>query len=142
VVPHWVSCAGSLVLLFFPSGKKEKAAIELDKNAYRKALQELEKLEREKSADAKSFHTKLINIFRAYLKGAKGIQSFSKTTDDLSIQLQQQKLPSAEYNHLVQTLRLSDLVKFAAYRPADEANREALSTIKQSITTIEQHHAV
>jgi hypothetical protein len=132
----------ALFLLFFPSGKKEKAEIELDKNAYRKALQELEKLEREKAVDVKGFHTELINIFRTYLKGAKGIQSFSKTTDDLSIQLQGQKLPSTEYNHLVQMLRLSDLVKFAAYRPADEANREALLTIKQSITTIEQHHAV
>jgi hypothetical protein len=132
----------ALFMLFFPAGKKEKAEVELDKNAYRKALQELEKLEKERPVDAKSFHTTLINIFRTYLKGAKGIQSFSKTTDDLSIQLQGQKLASAEYNHLVQMLRLSDLVKFAAYRPAEEANREALSTIKQSITTIEQHHAV
>ena len=132
----------ALFLLFFPAGKKEKKEVELDKNAYRKALQELEKLERERETDAKSFHTELVNIFRTYLKGAKGIQSFSKTTDDLSIQLQGQKLPQAEYTNLVQTLRLSDLVKFAAYQPAENINREALHTIKQSITTIEQHHAV
>jgi hypothetical protein len=131
-----------LFLLFFPAGKKEKKEVELDINAYRKALQELEKLEKERGVDAKGFHTELINIFRAYLKGAKGIQSFSRTTDDLSIQLQEQKLPQAQYTGLVQTLRLSDLVKFAAYRPAEEQNREALHTIKQSITTIEQHHAV
>ncbi len=132
----------ALFLLFFPAGKKENAAAELDKNAYRKALQELDRLESEKDADAKRFHTTLITIFRTYLKGAKGIQSFSKTTGDLSIQLQNQHLPSAEYNHLMQMLRLSDLVKFAAYQPTEEANREALQTIKQSITTIEQHHAV
>jgi hypothetical protein len=132
----------ALFLLFFPEGKKDKGPAELDKNAYRKALEQLEKLEKEKALDTKSFYTELVNIFRNYLKGAKGIQSFSKTTDDLSIQLQSQKMPSDKYNGLVQTLRLSDMVKFAAYRPADDLNREALNTIKQSITTIEQHHAV
>ena len=132
----------ALFLLFFPEGKKEKKDVELDKNAYRKALEELARLEKEKGTDAKAYHTALVNIFRTYLKGARGIQSFSKTTDDLSIQLQSQKLPQADYTNLVQTLRLSDMVKFAAYRPADNQNHEALNTIKQSITTIEQRHAV
>jgi hypothetical protein len=132
----------ALFLLFFPAGKKEKKEVELDKKALRKAMEALEKLEKDRTADAKTFHTELVNIFRAYLKGAKGIQSFSKTTDDLSIQLQSQKLPSADYNNLVQTLRLSDVVKFAAYKPADSQNRDALNTIKQSITTIDQRHAV
>jgi hypothetical protein len=132
----------ALFLLFFPGDKKEKTEVELDRSAYKKALQQLEKLAKERPGEAKQFYTELINIFRTYLKGAKGIQSFSKTTDDLSIQLQSQKLPSAEYNHLVQTLRLSDLVKFAAYRPQDGMDREALNTIKKSITTIEHGHAV
>ncbi|WP_121352753.1 hypothetical protein [Flavisolibacter nicotianae] len=132
----------ALFLLFFPEGKKEKGEVELDKSAYKKALQQLEKLQKEKPGDAKQFYTELINIFRAYLKGAKGIQSFSKTTDDLSIQLQSQKMPSAEYNGLVQTLRLSDLAKFAAYRPDERLNHEALNTIQQSITTIEHGNAV
>lgn len=130
----------ALFLLFFPKGKGEKKEVELDKKAYRKAMEELAKLEKQTNADAKTFYTELINIFRTYLKGAKGIQSFSKTTDDLSIQLQSQKIPSAEYNALVQTLRLSDLVKFAAYRPDSSMNKEFLSIIKQSITTIEQVH--
>jgi hypothetical protein len=132
----------ALFLLFFPKGKGEKKEVELDKKAYRKALEELARLEKENPADAKVFYTELVNIFRTYLKGAKGIQSFSKTTDDLSIQLQSQKLPSADYNALVQTLRLSDLAKFAAYRPDNGTNSQSLSIIKQSITTIEQAHVV
>jgi hypothetical protein len=128
----------ALFLLFFPKGKKEKKEVELDKKAYRRALEELAKLEKQDNVDAKTFYTELINIFRTYLKGAKGIQSFSKTTDDLSIQLQSQKLASGQYNALVQTLRLSDLVKFAAYRPNGGMNKESLTIIKQSITTIEQ----
>jgi hypothetical protein len=132
----------ALFLLFFPKGKGEKKEVELDKKAYRKAMEELARLEKENPADAKVFYTELVNIFRTYLKGAKGIQSFSKTTDDLSIQLQSQKLPSADYNALVQTLRLSDLAKFAAYRPDNGANQQSLTIIKQSITTIEQAHVV
>lgn len=132
----------ALFLLFFPEGRGDKKEVELDKNAYRKAMNELDKLEKDRGVDAKGFYTELINIFRSYLKGAKGIQSFSKTSDDLSIQLQSQKMPSAEYNALVQTLRLSDLVKFAAYQPVDGMNRESLNIIKQSITRIEQSNAV
>ena len=131
----------ALFLLFFPEGKKEKA-IELDRNAYRKAMQQLEKLQKDgiASANVKQYYTDLINIFRGYLKGAKGIQSFSKTTDDLNIQLQALKIP--EYNQLVQTLRLSDLVKFAQYKPEVNMNQEAFNIIKQSITTIEHQNAV
>ena len=131
----------ALFLLFFPEGKKEKT-VALDRNAYRKALQDLEKLEKNRSAEATIFYTELINIFRTYLKGAKGIQSFSKTTDDLSIQLQGQNLPPAEYTQLVQTLRLSDLVKFAAYQPSAGLTTDSINIVKQSITTIESRHAV
>jgi hypothetical protein len=132
----------ALFLLFFPESKRDKDKVELDKTAYKKAMQQLDKLEKEKAVDAKQFYTELINIFRGYLKGAKGIQSFSKTTDDLSIQLQSQKLPSAQYNGLVQSLRLSDLVKFAAYKPDEAMKKETLNTIKQSITTLEQANAI
>lgn len=132
----------ALFLLFFPKGKGDKKDVELDKKAYRKAMEELARLEKENPADAKLFYTELVNIFRTYLKGAKGIQSFAKTTDDLSIQLQSQKLSSADYTALVQTLRLSDLAKFAAYRPDNGMNKQSLSIIKQSITTIDQAHAV
>lgn len=132
----------ALFLLFFPGSKKETGEPQLDKSAYKKAMQQLDKLERERPSDDKQFYTELVNIFRSYLKGAKGLQSFSKTTDDLSIQLQSQKLPSHNYNTLVQTLRLSDLAKFAAYKPAEGLSKEAFNTIKQSITTLEQGHAV
>ena len=128
-----------LFLLFFPRGKKGEAVSPIDSNAYKKAMQQLDELQKRNLTDSKLYYTELINIFRAYLKGAKGIQSFSKTTDDLSIQLQSQKLPQERYNNLLQTLRLSDLVKFAQYGPEAPANNEAFNTIKQSITTLEGH---
>ena len=134
----------ALFLLFFPEEKKDKTAVQLDSNAYRKAMAALEKLQKEgaASANVKQYYTDLINIFRTYLKSGKGIQSFSKTTDDLSIQLQKLQLQQTDYNNLVQTLRLSDLVKFAQYGPAEQINTDAFQTIKQSITTIEGRNAV
>lgn len=132
----------ALFLLFFPADKKEKAT-ELDQKAYKKAMQQLEKLQQKGSGNAKEYHTELVNIFRGYLKGARGIHSFTKTTDDLSIQLQTLKLPSEAYTQLVQALRLSDLVKFARYQPEGQLNQQTFNTIQQSITTIEHHpHAV
>ena len=134
----------ALFLLFFPEGKKDKTVSELDAAAYKKAMQALDKLQKEGmvSGNEKPYYTELVNIFRTYLKGAKGIQSFSKTTDDLSIQLQALKMPQADYNNLVQTLRLSDLVKFAQYKPDGTVNINAFNTIKESINTIEHLNAV
>ncbi|MDQ6608722.1 MAG: hypothetical protein M3Y85_02755 [Bacteroidota bacterium] len=134
----------ALFMLFFPQGKKERPLIELDSNAYKKAMQQLEALQKggQSTANSKQYYTALISIFRTYLKGSKGIQSFSKTTDDLSIQLQDMKLPQAAYNELVQTLRLSDLVKFAQYTPEEHVNATSFNTIRQSITLIEGRHAV
>lgn len=134
----------ALFLLFFPADKKDKPVSEIDTNAYKKAMQQLEKLKADGTASSapKTFYTEAVNIFRAYLKGAKGIQSFSKTTTDLSVQLQSLGLPQAQYNGLVQTLRLSDTVKFAEYRPDTEAAADSLAVIQQSITAIEGRHAV
>lgn len=134
----------ALFFLFFPEGKKDKTVSELDSNAYKKAMQQLNKLESENiaSVNVKQYYTELIMIFRTYLKGAKGIQSFSKTTDDLSIQLQALKMPQQEYNNLLQALRLSDLVKFAQYRPEEQMVRDSFNTIKESITSIESRNAV
>ena len=128
----------ALFLLFFPQGKSDKTVSEIDSDAYKKAMQSLDNLQRE-GADTKQFYTSLITIFRTYLKGAKGIQSFSKTTDDLSIQLQSIKPLQADYKALLQTLRLSDLVKFAQYQPEENVNAASLQTIKQSIQSIEGH---
>lgn len=134
----------ALFLLFFPEGKKDKTKTELDATAYKKAMQALEKLQKDGTAsvNVKQYYTELINIFRTYLKGAKGIQSFSKTTDDLSIQIQSLKMPQGDYNNLVQTLRLSDLVKFAQYKPEGQINTDSFNTIRESINKIEGRNAV
>ena len=78
-----------------------------------------------------------MDIFRAYLQKRKNIQSFSKTTDDISVRIGQLDMPREQYNELVQTLRLSDMVKFARFQPASSEREACVDIIKQNIITIE-----
>ena len=86
----------------------------------------------------KAYYTELINIFRTYLQQSKGIHSFQKTTDDLSRQIAGLKMGDPLYRPLVQTLQLSDFVKYAKYTPTTAEKEESWDVIKKSIVAIEQ----
>ncbi|MBD0366020.1 MAG: hypothetical protein ICV53_07950 [Flavisolibacter sp.] len=138
---YWYAIGAALLLLLFwllfPKRKKEKADALSGVGAYKEALAQLEKLKKEGSADAKAFYTELIAIFRTYVHRRKGIQSFQKTTDDLSMQLKELKLPAEDYHQLVEVLRLSDVVKFARYIPLTAENEKSLNVIRKSIMALE-----
>ena len=128
-----------LILLFFPKGKKEKKVVIENKDAYKNALTELENLRKERSfeKDPKVYYTQLIQVFRKYLSQRKGIQSHTKTTDDLAVQIKSLNINGNGYTNLLQTLRLSDAVKFAKFNPDVSTNETSLNTIKESIQQIE-----
>lgn len=129
-----------LFILLFPRKKKGAKENELDANAYRTAIADLQKLKKEDLADkdVKAFYVRMIDIFRKYLHTGKGLQSFSKTTDDLALQVMNLDLPAGPYNELVQVLRLSDAVKFAKFTPAPQENNDALDIIRECIDSIEK----
>jgi hypothetical protein len=128
-----------LFLLFFPKGKpKAKDEFVSDEGAYKKALKKLEALNKRSDGDSKVLYTELIQIFREYLHKRKNIYSFSKTTDDLSIQIEKLDMDRDQYQQLLQTLRLSDLVKYAKYQPAHEENQTSINDIREGIVAIEQ----
>ncbi|ANE52512.1 BatD family protein [Flavisolibacter tropicus] len=128
-----------LFVLLFPTKKKKKAeGFVPDEGIYRESLKRLDKLQQQPPAEAKLFYTEMIIIFRDYLYKRKGIQSHAQTTDDLSHQLKKLDLDDATYRPLVQTLLLSDLVKFARFEPIKSDNEKALDTIRQSIIAIEK----
>jgi len=127
-----------LFLLLFPSKKKKKEdeVVKPDENIYKTSLLRLDKLKESDTADPKIYYTELIDIFRDYLFKRKRIQSFSKTTDDLAIQVSDlQQVNNQQL--LFQTLRLSDLVKFARFKPAVSEQTESLEIIRESIIDIE-----
>lgn len=126
------------VLLFPTKKKKQDVGFVSDEGIYRQSLKRLEKLKQQPPAEPKQFYTELIIIFRDYLYKRKGIQSHAQTTDDLSHQMKKLNLDDTIYRPLVQTLQLSDLVKFAKFEPIKGDNEKALETIRQSITAIEK----
>jgi hypothetical protein len=128
-----------LFLLFFPKGKpRPKGEFVSDEGAYKRALKRLDTLNKRSDADSKIFYTELIQIFREYLHKRKNIYSFSKTTDDLAIQIEKLNLDREQYQRLFQTLRLSDLVKYAKYQPTGGENQTSVNEIRESIIAIEQ----
>jgi hypothetical protein len=130
-----------LFLLFFPKGKpRAKGEFVSDEGAYKKALRRLDALQKKQSTDNKVFYTELVQVFREYLHRRKNIYSFSKTTEDLSRQVKTLDLDRELYQHLVQTLMVSDFVKYAKYQASDEERRSSLGSIRETIVSIEQTH--
>jgi hypothetical protein len=130
-----------LFLLFFPKGKpRAKGEFISDEGAYKRALKKLDAQQKKTDTDGKTFYTELIQVFREYLHKRKNIYSFSKTTEDLSHQIEKLNMDKDQYQQLVQTLVLSDFVKYAKYQSSLEERRNAIESIKESIVAIENAH--
>ena len=125
-----------LFLLFFPRSK-EKSIVKKQpqEDPYKKAMQRLSELDVQQ--EDKKFFTLLVNTFREYLLNRKEIQSYTKTTEDLVIQLKEAGLSQEEYSGLVQVLKLSDLVKFAKYSPGTDDKQNSIKIIKENIVRLE-----
>jgi len=140
---YWYLVGAILLLFFFlllfPRRKKkiDNEIFRPDPGIYKSALARLEQLQKNSEAEPKVFYTELVSIFRDYLYKRKGIQSYSKTTDDIGVQIGNLELPDNTYRSLLQTLRMSDLVKFARYESLQTEKTEALQTIKKNIVAIE-----
>lgn len=139
---YWYLAGAALLLilfiLLFPKKKKEKAETVIHPDAYKTAIDELIKLKKQKpTTDAKAFYSGLIDVFRKYLLQRKGIQSFSQTTDELALMIKPLQLSKETYSNLVETLRLSDAVKFAKFTPTEEEKDQSLTIIGKTIEAIE-----
>lgn len=127
-----------LFIILFPGKKKEKVETVIHPDAFKTALADLHKLKKEQATkEAKVFYSGLIDVFRKYLLQRKGIHSFSQTTDDLALQIKPLQLSKEAYGDLVETLQLSDAVKFAKFMPTEEEKDESLIIIRKTIEAIE-----
>lgn len=139
---HWYLIGAVVVImlfyLFFPEGKS-KEEVHYKGNAYEEALQQLHNLKsnHNDAAETKIYYTRLVQIFRDYVYRKKKLYSYSKTTDDLVGMMKQLQIPPELQQDLTHTLRTTDMVKFAKYRPQKEENERSMQNIKQAIVTIE-----
>ncbi len=137
----WYIVAGAvlllLLLIYFLRKKKKTviAPVHQPIDPYKEAIEQLEKLQREKP-EAKQYYSRLVDIFREYIAAKKGIHSLQATTYDLVGQLKNLGLP--QFEELSRSLSLSDFVKFAKYIPSAEDDKDTFTVIFKSIQQIEQ----
>ncbi|MCG2617894.1 BatD family protein [Terrimonas sp. NA20] len=139
----WVFIAGGVLLLILlyvllrkPRKEQPKAAAPAV-DPYRQAMDQLEKIRKEKLTP-KAYYSGLTDVFRVYIEKRKGIHSLQQTTGDLVVQLKSVEMRPELYKELSETLQLSDFVKFARYETSTADDARAFETIKTTIDHIEQ----
>ncbi|MGK2861833.1 MAG: LPXTG cell wall anchor domain-containing protein [Chitinophagaceae bacterium] len=138
----WYIAAGAiivLVLLIFIFRKKKKPVIpviELPHDPYKEAMEQLEKLQKNKPV-AKEYYSRLVDIFREYVATKKGILSLQATTVDFVAQLKTLQFTGEQFEELSLSLRQSDFVKFAKYIPSAEEDKRIFDLIFKTIQQIE-----
>ena len=88
------------------------------------ALQEMERIKGEKSwqkDDVKQYYTELTDALRQYMEERFGFYAMEMTSDEIIARLEE--LPDKEWiDELRQLFQMSDLVKFAKYKPLINEN--------------------
>jgi hypothetical protein len=141
--PWWWYAAGGFLLLliivviYLLTRKKKPVVKAVDIDPYEEARVQLSKL-RTEELNSKLFYTRLVDIFRWYLQRRANLVSFEKTTPDLIYQLRSLEIPEDMNTRLMQTLRLSDYVKFAKYEPAEQDKKDSFNIISAAVDEIEK----
>ncbi|MFR9166101.1 MAG: hypothetical protein ACLVKO_07760 [Dysgonomonas sp.] len=89
------------------------------------AIKALDKIKAEKAwqhGQEKKFYTELTDVLREYIEKRFLINSFEKTSDEIISSLKMQLETDTPLENLQQILKLSDLVKFAKYKPLPNEN--------------------
>ena len=141
----WYIVAGGIVLLiiaffiYLLTRKKEelpfvKPRPQIAPHAL--AIQKLDTLNELKlwqNGDFKKFHTELSDIIREYLDNHFSITTLESTTDEIELQLQGLLISEAVKKSTIESLRISDLAKFAKAQPLGDENDFCLQTAYQLI---------
>lgn len=91
-----------------------------------------------KRSDLKPFYSSLNFVLRKFLEHQYSIKTLEKTSSEIIAQLRFTQLNQEEINRVIQSLNLSDMVKFAKENPTYEDNKGKLdwleSFIKKNLT--------
>lgn len=128
------------VLLLFPGRrKKTKAEEPAPETAYREAIRNLEVLQKKsETMSVKDFYTELVDVLRLYLVRRKDYQSTSKTSADLQQQLGKWGLYGPAATQLLETLQLSDGVKFARFEASGSERKASVAHVREAIVQMER----
>ena len=81
----------------------------------------------------KEFYIEISEIIRRYIEGRFFIPALEETSSEILRELKNQDIDEEIQIHAKEFLELSDLVKFAKYKPVDEENQNIISLSKEFI---------
>jgi hypothetical protein len=108
---------------------------------YEEAMKSLAQLSSHNTnnGEVKTYYSQMNDILRRYVSRKFSVSTFQKTNEELILEMSVFGIPKDAYISLAQSLRMSDSVKFAKYRPSDEDNRKNLQIVTSSIEILDKN---
>jgi hypothetical protein len=97
------------------------------------ALDELLKKDLINAGLIKQFYSELSEIIRRYIEGRYYVPALEETSTEILHELKNQELSEKSFANVKELLQLSDLVKFAKYRPSAEEDQNIVTCAKEFI---------
>ena len=128
-----------LFLTKFFKKKNDTAIFESNLSPFDEAMHSLKDLEKENLIEQnkfKEYYTTLTDIFKRYLSRKSNTYKLHLTTDEVLMELNDLDIPKEQISAFANSLRMSNVVKFAKYIPPAYENEKAFSQTKEMITAI------
>ena len=91
------------------------------------------------NGEVKAYYSEMNDILRKYVSRKFSVSTFERTNEELIIELSGKGIPKDAFINLAQSLRMSDVVKFAKYNPTEEDNKNNLKIVTSSIEILDKN---
>jgi len=137
----------AVVFAFYKRKFVPERAVRIDLNPelspYEEAMKALAQLAQRQltNGEVKMYYSDMNDILRRYVARKFEISTFQRTNEELIMELSRFGIPKDTFIRLSQSLRMSDFVKFAKYRPSDDDNKQNLTIVSSSIELLDKNVA-
>jgi hypothetical protein len=123
------------------SGPSSKEAAMPGLSPYEEAMKALAQLALKNinNGEVKAYYSEMNDILRKYVSRKFSVATFERTNEELILELSGKGIPKDAFINLAQSLRMSDVVKFAKYRPSEEDNKNNLKIVTSSIEILDKN---
>lgn len=94
------------------------------------------------NGEVKAYYSEMNDILRIYVSRKFAVATLERTNEELILELSGRGIPRDAFINLAQSLRMSDIVKFAKYRPSAEDNKNNLKIVTSSIEILDKNSPV
>ncbi len=147
---QWYVLSGAIVslalalLLYRKKPRKDPEAAVINTpilTPFEEAIQALHKLSLRivNNGEVKSYYSDMNDILRKYVSQKFSVSTFERTNEELILEISRLGIPREPFLSLAQSLRMSDVVKFAKYVPTADDNRDNLNIVTSSIELLDKN---